>query len=90
MLTSTALNLDPHGRCPECNSDWDAGAIFDALRGQDWCRHLSNEALQQEIDVSYGTCGPQRFSRLVGLSSLELDRVVAWQCPDCKHQWPVN
>jgi hypothetical protein len=27
------------------------------------------------------------FSRKIGISSLEEDRVVRWQCPDCKGEW---
>lgn len=88
MSTSTTDKLNAHGTCPACGADWDAGAIFDTLRPQDWCKHLSDEQLQQEIDLSYGKHGPQRFSRLVGISSMEEDRVVAWECPDCKHRWP--
>lgn len=90
MPTSTDFELNPHGCCPECGSDWDAGSIFATLRKQAWCEKLSDAELQKEIDVSYGKHGPQRFSRLVGISSMELDRVVAWQCPDCKHEWSRN
>lgn len=77
-------------RCPECKSNWDAGTIFDALRPQAWCADKSDDELQKYIDLAYGTDKPQCFSRLIGVSSLELDRVVAWECPDCKHRWPRN
>jgi hypothetical protein len=29
---------------------------------------------------------PYRWSRRVGLS--DGDRIFAWRCPDCEHQWP--
>ena len=28
-----------------------------------------------------------RCSRLIGVSSRELDRVVEWVCPDCGYRW---
>lgn len=28
------------------------------------------------------------FSRVVGVYDFNLDRTVAWLCPDCGHQWP--
>lgn len=89
MLANTIKAvIDKHGRCPSCNANWDAGAIFDVLRPQDWCKDKSDAELQAHIDQCYGAERPQRFSRLVGISSRELDRVVAWQCPDCETQWP--
>lgn len=49
---------------------------------------MSDQELQEHVDAAYGTNRPQRFSRLIGLSSQELDRVFAWRCPDCNHEWP--
>lgn len=79
---------DQHGRCPHCNTNWDSGSIFDVLRPQAWCADKSDAELQAYIDTAYGTDRPQRFSRLIGISSLKYDRVVAWECPDCNHRWP--
>jgi len=28
------------------------------------------------------------FSRLIGIYSLQCDRTVKWQCPDCKKEFP--
>ena len=30
---------------------------------------------------------PYRWSRRIGIYSIETDRTVAWMCPDCKGQW---
>jgi rubredoxin len=32
--------------------------------------------------------GKPFFSRLVGIYSLYHDRIVNWQCPDCKKEFP--
>lgn len=32
--------------------------------------------------------GATHFSRRIGLSSWEQDRVYAWRCPDCNGEWP--
>jgi len=80
--------LDHHGKCPNCGTNWDGGSIFDVLREQDWCKEKSAAELQAHIDDCYGTDRPQRFSRIVGISCYERDRVIVWQCPDCNKSWP--
>lgn len=87
---TTQAVLNHHGKCPECGTNWDGGSIFDILRLQDWCKHMSDAELQADIDQCYGIDQPQRFSRLVGVSCVARDRVVAWRCPDCDHEWPRN
>lgn len=83
--------MDHHGRCPECNADWDAGDIFTILRKQDWCKNKSDEELQTAIKQLYSP--PYKFSRLVGIEldyshPDHYDGVSYWMCPDCKHTWP--
>ena len=31
--------------------------------------------------------GAEWFSRVIGISSLELDRTIAYRCPDCSTTW---
>lgn len=31
-----------------------------------------------------------RFSRIVGVYDVRLDRTVAWRCPDCGQEWDRN
>ena len=79
--------IDDSGTCPACGVSWDAGPIFDKLRPQDWCAHMSDDELQAYITKSYGT-GPKHFSRLIGVEIQGLyDGVIMWQCPDCKTRW---
>ena len=90
-VTHEEVPLDSHGNCPNCGSSWDAGDIFDTLRTQDWCKHLSDEQLQAEIEVMYGP-PPHKYSRLVGVEYAHdhpqhYDGVSEWMCPDCKHSW---
>lgn len=88
---SDTTRLNHHGACPECGANWDAGAIFDTLRLQDWCKDKTDAELHAYIEAHYGP--PYRFSRLVGVEYAydhpqHYDGVSEWMCPDCKHRWP--
>lgn len=41
---------------------------------------------QEYVDKGYYREGT-RWSRVIGISDLKKDRIVAWLCPDCDHQW---
>jgi len=42
---------------------------------------------QEYIDKGY--YGEEKyFSRCIGIYDTGRDCTVAWQCPDCKHEWP--
>jgi hypothetical protein len=32
---------------------------------------------------------PYRWNRAIGISDPDKDRLVAWRCPDCRHEWPI-
>ena len=75
-------------RCPECNANFDAGAVFDTLRPQTWCQGMSDEQLRQYVSEHYGDENA-RFSRLIGVEVQGLyDGVIKWRCPDCSAEWP--
>lgn len=59
--------------CPACDSD---------LTGEPIPEESLRRGFYGEWD---GT--PQFYSRQIGVYSWEEDRTVAWQCPDCGHQW---
>ena len=33
------------------------------------------------------TYGATHFTRKIGIMCMESDRIVKWQCPDCKKEW---
>ena len=41
--------------------------------------------IPEELQHHYN--GATHGSRKIGISSMELDRVTKWQCPDCKGEW---
>jgi predicted nucleic acid-binding Zn ribbon protein len=45
---------------------------------------LRGEKIPEELQDKYGT---GYFSRKIGISSLEHDRVIRWKCPDCGGEW---
>ncbi|WP_062355021.1 hypothetical protein [Bacillus kwashiorkori] len=55
----------------------------------EYCPHyganLQGEPIPEKEQHHYG--GATHFTRKIGISSLELDRVIKWQCPDCKQDW---
>lgn len=46
---------------------------------------LQGPAIPKEWQRHYGNA--THFSRKIGISSLEEDRVMKWQCPDCGKEW---
>jgi DNA-directed RNA polymerase subunit RPC12/RpoP len=54
----------------------------------DPCPHcgasLQGAPIPADEQESYGAT---HFSRKIGIYSREVDRTVAWRCPDCSHEW---
>lgn len=74
--------------CPECGSDLEGEKVFDALRPQQWCEHMSDSELRQYVQDHYGDVDA-RFSRVIGVEVRGLyDGVWEWRCPDCAKSWP--
>jgi len=82
--------LDKHGKCPNCNTDWDGGAIFDTFRHQAYYRTFNDDELRTLIAECYGN--PQgRWSRLRGIEiEGRYDGISLWQCPDCRKTWEAT
>lgn len=82
--------LNKNGRCPNCNTNWDGGAIFDSFRHQAAYRTLNDAELCELISEFYGNAA-ERWSRLVGIEIQgRYDGVSLWQCPDCQHTWDAD
>ncbi len=58
-------------------SGW--GAYWHKWEGTLNCPHCNADLRDHKAGVP--------FKRTIGMSSRELDRVTAWQCPDCNKQW---
>lgn len=86
LKTGKSVQLDHHGTCPECQANWDAGSIFDALRPQSWCADKDDDELRAHIKQYYSP--PYRFSRIIGVEIRGYyDGVAKWRCPDCGAEW---
>ena len=46
---------------------------------------LQGDPIPLEMKHHYGNA--THFSRKIGVSSMEQDRVIRWQCPDCEKEW---
>ena len=86
MHVSYIPGLDIHGHCPNCDSDWDGGDIFEMLRPQDWCKDKSDAELRAHIATSYDTT-TGRFSRVISVTTPGEDVAMFFECPDCHAQW---
>lgn len=95
------MATNDHGRCPKCDADlnggsiWETGYKFAKEGGEDTYPSVpaasEEEALKRadRYAAAYGaTRTTGQWGRQIGIYDMEKDRTVAWQCPDCGHQWP--
>lgn len=59
---------------------------FDRLESCPKCEaDWRGEPIPYESQYLFGDA--RFFSRVIGISSLQQDRCIAWQCPDCSTCW---
>lgn len=55
---------------------------------KEYCPHcnanLQGEPIPVESQKSYNST---HFSRKIGMTTVEADRILYWQCPDCNGTW---
>lgn len=39
---------------------------------------------------SHETYGATHFTRKIGITSIDRDRLLKWKCPDCNEEWNVE
>ena len=76
--------MSEHGNCPNCGASLDGGSIW-----EHFFKQKGSEAEADKIAEMYGATreNNKQWGRAVALYDQNLDRVVAHQCPDCKHEW---
>lgn len=75
--------MNEHGYCPACKADMDGGSIW-----EHFYKETESEAEADKMAKSYGADRTKgKWGRKVGIYCMELDRTVAYECPDCGHQW---
>lgn len=69
--------------CPNCNADLNGGSIWEYFY-----RKTNSETEADKTAKAYGADRTQgNWGRAIGIYDMDLDRTVAWKCPDCNHQW---
>ena len=69
--------------CPNCNVSLKGGLIWDTF-----FKRYEDEDEADRIAEMYGaTRTTGHWGRKIGIYCMEKDRTVAWQCPDCNHEW---
>lgn len=72
-----------HGYCPNCGMDFDGGLIWDT-----GMEIYGNEEKADEYAEAYGaTRTTGRWAKRIAIYSMELDKIVQLECPECKHEW---
>jgi predicted RNA-binding Zn-ribbon protein involved in translation (DUF1610 family) len=90
--------MSEHGHCPKCGVDLDGGSIWgtfyqQALDGKHYRQEGSAspeeaERLADESAILYGASRARgQWGRAIGISCMQQDRIVKWECPDCAHEW---
>ncbi|WP_216830728.1 hypothetical protein [Alkalihalobacterium elongatum] len=53
---------------------------------------LCNADLQGDsiLKENQGSYKATHFTRKIGISDIERDRIVKWKCPDCKGEWAIQ
>lgn len=74
-----------HGYCPRCHLDLDGERIWESFN--------KIKASEEDADRAAALYGATRergkFSRAIGIYSMDRDRTVAFRCPECNHEWEV-
>lgn len=83
---SQAMSENQSGYCPHCNANLDGDLVIETFMEQGKTR---KEALESAAYYSgWNEHGElNRWGRKIGISSMEHDRVMEWQCPDCHKRW---
>lgn len=45
---------------------------------------LQGELIPKQSQKAYSTT---HFTRKIGITSIEADRILKWKCPDCNKEW---
>lgn len=55
---------------------------------EEYCPHcnanLQGDPIPEKSQKDYNAT---HFSRIIGMTSVEADRILYWQCPDCSGTW---
>lgn len=58
---------------------------------KEFCPHcnanLQGEPIPEESQKHYKST---HFTRKIGITSVEADRILRWRCPDCNKEWGVG
>lgn len=74
-----------HGYCPKCNANFDGGDIVETFIAQGKTREEA-----EKIAENYGyRPGRTQWGRQIGIEK-DNDRIEAWKCPDCGHEWDAT
>lgn len=79
--------------CPICNANWDQGLIVDNFirrreKGDEFWKGMTDEEIEKIVHRDYSP--PYRFSRLIAITDMCLDKVTSFMCPDCHSLWDTE
>ena len=69
--------------CPNCNVNLEGDLIYETFLAK-----YGDETKALEAAAMYGATKTEgRWGREMAIYDMEKDCTVAYQCPDCNHQW---
>ena len=75
--------MNEHGYCPHCDFDLDGGLIFETFMEK-----YNDRAKALEVAEMYGATETKgKWGKAYGIYSIEKDRTVQYQCPECNKLW---
>lgn len=51
------------------------------------CANLQGERIPQEQQSAYNST---HFTRKIGMTTIEADNILYWECPECGGKWDVK
>ena len=70
--------------CPSCEADLEGDLIYEYFLNE----YGGDEEKALETAEKYGATKTEgRWGKEIGIYDWEADRTVAYQCPECNHQW---
>jgi len=75
--------MSENGHCPNCGTNLDGGSIY-----EHFLKEYGDEKKALETAAMYGADKEKgQWGRQLAIYDRDLDRTVAYRCPDCKHEW---
>jgi transposase-like protein len=65
--------------------------VYSLKANKEYCPYCNSDLQGEPIpEQSQKAYGATHFTRKLGITSIEGDRIIMWKCPDCNEEWNVE